>query len=109
MQSSIIDDFLSALYSFPGGYLSDKLGVKKALLVFNAISMVGYLIVILIPTWWAVLLGAAFFISWSAISLPAMMDLISTVVPKNKMNFNGIKRPGEIEPLVAYLMVAGAP
>jgi MFS family permease len=25
-----------------------------------------------------------FFISWSAISLPAMMDLISTVVPKNK-------------------------
>ncbi len=79
-----LDDFLSALYSFPGGYLSDRLGVKKALLVFNALSMVGYLIVILIPTWWAVLLGAVFFISWSAISLPAMMDLISTVVPKNK-------------------------
>ncbi len=79
-----LDDFLSALYSFPGGYLSDKLGVKKALLIFNALSMVGYLIVILIPKWWAVLLGAVFFISWSAISLPAMMDLISTVVPKNK-------------------------
>ncbi len=79
-----LDDFLSALYSFPGGYLSDRLGVKRALLVFNAVSMVGYLIVILIPRWWAVLLGAVFFISWSAISLPAMMDLISTVVPKNK-------------------------
>lgn len=79
-----LDDFLSALYSFPGGYLSDKLGVKKALLIFNALSMVGYLIVILIPKWWAVLVGAVFFISWSAISLPAMMDLISTVVPKNK-------------------------
>jgi MFS family permease len=79
-----LDDFLSALYSFPGGYLSDRLGVKRALLVFNGLSMIGYLVVILIPTWWAVLLGAVFFISWSAISLPAMMDLISTVVPKNK-------------------------
>jgi MFS family permease len=79
-----LDDFLSALYSFPGGYLSDRLGVRRALLVFNAVSMVGYLIVILVPRWWAVLVGAVFFISWSAISLPAMMDLISTVVPKSK-------------------------
>ncbi len=79
-----LDDFLSALYSFPGGYLSDRLGVKSALVIFNLLSMVGYLIVILIPTWWAVLLGAVFFISWSAISLPAMMELISRVVPRNK-------------------------
>jgi len=79
-----LDDFLSALYSFPGGYLSDKLGHKRALLVFNLISIVGFLIVILIRTWWAVLLGAAFFISWSAISLPATMELIARVVPKHK-------------------------
>jgi len=79
-----LDDFLSALYSFPGGYLSDKLGHKRALVVFNLISIIGFLIVIFIRTWWAVLLGAAFFISWSAISLPATMELIASVVPKNK-------------------------
>jgi len=79
-----LDDFLSALYSFPGGYLSDRLGTKKALLVFNALSMAGYLCVILIRTWWAVLLGAAFFISWSAISLPATMDLLAKAVPKDR-------------------------
>jgi MFS family permease len=79
-----MDDLLSALYSFPGGYLSDRLGTKRALLVFNAISMVGFLIVIFVPAWWAVLLGAAFFISWSAISLPATMDLVAKVVPKSK-------------------------
>jgi len=44
-----MDNLLSALYSFPGGYLSDRLGFKKALLVFNLIAMAGYLIVILIP------------------------------------------------------------
>jgi MFS family permease len=79
-----MDDLLSALYSFPGGYLSDRLGTKRALLVFNALSMVGYLCVILIRTWWAVLIGAAFFISWSAISLPATMELLSKIVPKNR-------------------------
>ena len=79
-----MDDLLSALYSFPGGYLSDRLGTKRALLVFNVLSMVGYLCVILIPAWWAVLVGAALFISWSAISLPATMDLLAKIVPKNR-------------------------
>ena len=27
---------LGALYSFPGGYLRDRLGTKRALLVFNS-------------------------------------------------------------------------
>ena len=79
-----MDDLLSALYSFPGGYLSDRLGTKRALLFFNALSMIGYLCVIFIHTWWAVLVGAAFFISWSAISLPATMDLLAKIVPKNR-------------------------
>jgi MFS family permease len=79
-----LDDFLSALYSFPGGYLTDHLGHKRALLIFNVVSVAGYLIVIFVRTWWAVLLGAAFFISWSALSLPATMELIAQVVPKSK-------------------------
>jgi len=79
-----LDNLLSALYAFPGGYLSDRIGTKKALLVFNLIAMVGFLIVILIPLWEAVLLGAFFFLSWSAISLPATMSLISRVLPVNK-------------------------
>jgi MFS family permease len=79
-----LDNLLSALYAFPGGYLSDRMGTKKALLVFNFIAMFGYLIVILIPYWQAVLLGAIFFLSWSAISLPATMSLIARVLPMNK-------------------------
>ncbi|MDH3955479.1 MAG: hypothetical protein OET81_02200, partial [Desulfobacteraceae bacterium] len=74
-----LDNLLSALYAFPGGYLSDRMGTKKALLVFNVIAMLGFLIVILMPYWQAVLLGAIFFLSWSAISLPATMSLIARV------------------------------
>ena len=79
-----LDNLLSALYAFPGGYLSDRIGFKKALLVFNLLAMFGFLIVILIPAWQAVLVGAVFFLSWTAISLPATMSLISRVLPKHK-------------------------
>ena len=79
-----MDNLLSALYSFPGGWLADKIGYKKALNIFNLMAMFGYLIVIIFPSWIAVLVGAVFFISWTAISLPATMSLISSVVPVNR-------------------------
>jgi MFS family permease len=79
-----MDNLLSALYSFPGGYLSDRFGTKRALLIFNIVAMCGFLVVIIFPAWQAVLLGAVFFISWSAISLPATMSLIAKVLPMHK-------------------------
>jgi len=79
-----MDNLLSALYSFPGGYLSDRLGTKRSLLIFNIVAMCGFLVVIIFPAWQAVLLGAVLFISWSAISLPATMSLIAKVLPMNK-------------------------
>ncbi len=82
-----MDNLLSALYSFPGGLLADKLGPKKSLQLFTAIAIFGYSLVILIPSWIAVLVGAVFFISWTAVSLPAIMSLVSTVVPKSHRSF----------------------
>jgi len=79
-----MDNLLSALYSFPGGYLSDRFGTKRSLLIFNLIAMAGFALVILIQAWQAVLVGAVLFISWSAISLPATMSLIYKVLPQNK-------------------------
>jgi MFS family permease len=79
-----MDNLLSALYSFPGGYLSDRLGTKKSLLIFNLVAMVGFTLVILVPAWQAVLVGSVLFISWSAISLPATMSLMYKVLPTNK-------------------------
>jgi MFS family permease len=79
-----LDNLLSGLYSFPGGYLSDRLGTKRALLVFNLVAMLGFLIVILVPSWPAVIVGAVFFLSWTAISLPATMSLVARALPRNK-------------------------
>ena len=79
-----MDNLLGALYAFPGGYLSDRLGTKRALLLFNLLSIIGFLVVILVPAWPAVLAGAALFLSWTAISLPATMSLVARVLPRSK-------------------------
>lgn len=79
-----LDNLLSALYSFPGGYLADRLGTKRALLIFNLLAMAGFIVVILIPSWVAVILGSFLFLSWTAISLPATMGLVARILPANK-------------------------
>jgi len=79
-----LTNLVSALYSYPGGYLADRIGPKRSLLVFNLAAMAGYLIVIVIPAWPAVIVGSLLFLSWSAVSLPATMNLIARVLPANK-------------------------
>ncbi len=79
-----MDNFLSAIYSWIGGVVSDKVGYKRALVIFTVISMIGYLIIILFPSWHAVLIGAVFFISWTALSLPAILSLVSSTLKKEK-------------------------
>lgn len=79
-----MDNFLSAVYSYIGGYVSDRLGYKKALSVYTGIAMLGYTVIIVFPVWQAVLIGAVFFISWTALSLPAILSLISATVRTEK-------------------------
>ena len=78
------DNLLGAIYAFPGGYLSDRIGYKRSLILFNLAAIAGYLIVILFPSWQAALVGAVLFISWSSVSLPAVMSAISKVLPFHK-------------------------
>jgi len=104
-----MDNLLGALYAFPGGYISDRFGTKRALLLFNALSMVGFLIVVLIPAWPAVLAGAVLFLSWTAISLPATMDLVARVLPKDKRTM-GVSLHSLVRrvPMAVGPMVGGA-
>jgi MFS family permease len=107
-----LDNLLSALYSYPGGYLADRLGTKRALLLFNLVAMVGFLVVVLVPTWQAVLVGAVFFLSWSAVSLPATMGLVARVLPPTKRTMGVtmhslVKRlPMALGPILGGLCIA---
>ena len=79
-----MDNFLSAIYSYIGGLLSDRFGYKNSLMGISFLSMIGFLIVIIFPSWQAVLIGSIFFISWTALSLPAILSLIATTLKENK-------------------------
>ncbi|MEK7252521.1 MAG: MFS transporter [Actinomycetota bacterium] len=79
-----MDNLLSALYSYPGGYLADRIGARRSLVAFNLVAMAGYAIVIAIPAWPAVIVGAVLFISWSAISAPATLSVIYRMLPAGK-------------------------
>jgi MFS family permease len=106
-----LDNFLSAIYSWIGGYVSDKVGYKKALMIYTGFSIFGYLIIILFPSWQAVLIGAIFFISWTALSLPAILSLVSSTLKKEKQTMgvsmhSMIRRiPMAIGPLAGGILI----
>ena len=79
-----LNNLLGGLYAYPGGWLSDRLGYRRALVVFTLMSCAGYALVIAVPRWWAVFAGSVMFGAWTAISLPAAMSLVSKCVPKNR-------------------------
>ncbi len=79
-----LDNLLSAFYAFPGGWLADRLGAKRALLLFNLLAIAGFALVVAIPRLEAVIIGSFLFLSWTAISLPGTMGLIANVLPKHK-------------------------
>jgi cytochrome c len=45
-------------------------------------------------------------ILWSEETLKTYLVAPRKVVPRTKMNFNGLKQPGEVEDIVAYLLMA---
>jgi MFS family permease len=106
-----LDNLLSALYSLLGGHVSGRIGVKRSLLWFNGLAVVGFAVVVVIPAWPAVLAGSVLFLSWTAISLPATMELVARVLPRNQrimgVSMHSMVRrvPMALGPLVGGLLI----
>src|SRR6476660_7464223 len=66
-----VQTLVSAVYAYPGGWLTDRIGERKSLLLLNALSLSVYLLVLFSQSALALILGAFLFLSWSALSLPA--------------------------------------
>jgi len=79
-----LQTFLGAIYAYPGGWLTDHWGQRKSLLLFSAISIAGYVLVLVWQSWLALLLGSFLFLAWSALSLPATLSVIATSLKSNR-------------------------
>lgn len=75
-----LQTLLGAAYAYPGGWLTDHWGQRRSLLLFNALSIAGYVVVLVWQHWLAVLLGAFLFLAWSALSLPATFSFVATAL-----------------------------
>jgi MFS family permease len=75
---------IGAIYAYPGGVFADRWGHRRAFIIFNVVSIVGYALILLVPHWAAVIAGMFFFLSWSCFSLPATFSLVAAALEANR-------------------------
>jgi MFS family permease len=79
-----LQTLLGALYAYPGGWLTDHWGQRRALMLFSVLSTAGYVLVLVWPAWQALVLGAFLFLAWSALSLPATFTVVATALDADR-------------------------
>ena len=106
------EDFLDAIYQYPGGWIADRFGRRRAFLVFLALACVGYLIYLLGPSWPFAFAALAFAMAWQSMASPAIFAVIGDALPPHKraMGFSVqsiLKRvPIVIAPLIGGWLIA---
>lgn len=105
-------DFFDAIYQYPGGWLADKVGRRRAFLAFLALACIGYIIYIFSPSWQWIFVGLAFAMAWSSMASPAVFAVIGDALPREKraMGFTFqafLKRiPMASAPLIGGILIA---
>lgn len=108
-----VKDFLDALYQYPGGWLADRLGRRRAFLLFTALASAGYLVYLLSPSWPFVFLGLVLAMAWQSMASPAIFAVIGDALPRERraMGFtlqSILKRvPMIISPILGGVLMAG--
>ena len=106
------EDFFDAVYQYPGGWLADRMGRRRAFLVFIGIASIGYLVYLFSPSWPWVFVGLSFAMAWHSMASPAIFAVIGDALPKEKraMGFtlqSILKRvPMVFSPLIGGALIA---
>ncbi|MBI3650771.1 MAG: MFS transporter [Acidobacteria bacterium] len=105
-------DFFDAIYQYPGGWIADRIGRRRAFLVFLALACVGYTVYLFSPAWPFVFVGLGFAMAWNSMASPAVFAVIGDALPREKraMGFtfqSFLKRiPMAIAPLIGGILIA---
>jgi MFS family permease len=108
-----LQTLLGAVYAYPGGWLTDRWGQRRSLLLFNALSLAGYVLVLVWQHWLALVIGVFLFLAWSALSLPATFAVVATSLDKRQHTMGvGVQSmvrrvPMMVGPLVGGWLITG--
>ncbi|MBI4548412.1 MAG: MFS transporter [Ignavibacteriae bacterium] len=79
-----LKDFLDATYQYPGGWISDRLGRRKALILFSILATLGYTMYLFTTNWMPILIGLIFVMAWSSFSSPTIFAIIGDNLPQEQ-------------------------
>ncbi|MBV8860216.1 MAG: MFS transporter [Acidobacteria bacterium] len=106
------EDFFDAVYQYPGGWLADRVGRRRAFQLFIAVASAGYLVYMWSPSWPWVFAGLALSMAWHSMASPAVFAVIGDALPREKraMGFtlqSILKRvPMVVSPLAGGALIA---
>ncbi len=78
------EDLLDGLYQYPGGWIGDRHGRRRAMLLFVSLAAVGYAIVAAAPAWPVVLVGLVFVMCWTSMASPALFAVVGDALPRDR-------------------------
>ena len=103
-----LQTLLGAVYAYPGGWLTDHWGQRRSLLLFNALTLAGYLLVLVWQHWLALIFGLFLFLAWSALSLPATFSVIATSVDRGRHTMGvGVQSMVRRVPMIVGPLIGG--
>jgi MFS family permease len=103
------ETFFDAIYQYPGGWLADRFGRRRAFLVFVILASAGYLIYLFSTSWPLIFVGLAFAMAWQSMASPAIFALIGDALPPERraMGFT-LQSILKRVPIIVAPMIGGA-
>jgi MFS family permease len=77
-------DFLDGVYQYPGGWIGDRYGRRRALLFFVMLAAIGYGLYWWAPSWPFIFVGLVFVMAWSSMASPTLFAVVGDALPKEQ-------------------------
>jgi MFS family permease len=99
-------DFLDALAFYLGGTLAARFNTRRALLLFNALPLIGLVILLVWPNRFAVFLALPFVGIWNSIAGPATLRVVGDTLStrRRSMAFSLQSIQKRVSSILAYLI-----
>src|SRR5215211_2701833 len=77
-----VEDFLDPVYQYPGGFIADHLGRRRAFLIFITLASLGYVVYLVSPSWPFIFIALALAMAWQSMASPAIFAVIGMALPR---------------------------